>query len=1069
MSGRGTGFVVDNRPDEDREKVVDYLRKWCNASDRFDIATGYFEIGALSQLDGDWQKLDKIRILMGDQTSPSTKSKILEGVRSELDHSFDAEKDRHYFMEAVPRIVEAIRSGKIEIKIYSKHKFHAKLYLTHAKPELEVVPSVALVGSSNFTIPGTSKNIELNVRVDPQSQVEELQEWFEEFWEEAEGVSDEILQTIEPHVREYEPFLVYGRALEEYFRGREVTVGGWLNDEKDEEGKYVAEGDLNFSQMYYKLDQYQKDGFLNMMKIADNWRGGFLCDGVGLGKTYIGLAILEYLAGFKHQRVLLISPKSVHDAVWSHELKDKLGHLYTKRGMGNIHAIKKTELINLEESDADFIRNYFDAIVIDEGHHFRNRQKNKSYEALRSIINDGPEGTKQVFFLTATPINNDIFDLYRMISLFTNDDDEHFARMGVHNLKGHFLKMKRDLAILMTDDEESDVDVQAGLTKPEASDRLRNDDLVNELVVQRSRAFVRASMEGAEREIRFPVPSPPRVGAYDLERVYGDLLHEFVTAFDRQNPLFKLSIYYPYNRFLGKESEDNEFAMEKGRLQAIARLIRTNFLKRFESSFKAFQASCHNLMLKNLAWLKHYGSEGELEGRLSSWQEDNRMHIDRARELNPNYEELDEDQDPLGDLDETNLTNWASEGDFDIEGIVEDTYDDLTQLVRFLSLMETITPETDDKLRILEELLNSAEIGAARKVIVFTEYRDTALYLEEQLKSRITDRVIDEIDSQSKSDRVKLIRRFSPYYNNSSSAEIEEKGDEEIDVLISTDVLAEGLNLQDATRLINYDIHWNPVRLMQRIGRIDRRLNPEAEDNIVADHPSLAEERGKVAYWNFLPPDQLNDVLGLFERVSGKILHISKVLGIEGGYGLTEDQEVDHLKDFNELYEGKRSVEEELRLIFQRLCREHGPIEQDGTGKRERWKEMPTRTISGKRGEGRFAFFCYSIPGPTIEGGEDGDAEFWTHKDGHSRWYLCDLESDDILDKTSEMMVVNGAIECEPGEGRVMNLSEDEFSEARQKVEDHIFEGIMQDLKVPHQNPDGSKIDQKLICWMSVA
>ncbi|SVD81408.1 uncharacterized protein METZ01_LOCUS434262, partial [marine metagenome] len=228
MGVRGTGFIVDNRPDEDLGKVVDYLRKWCNASDRFDIATGYFEIGALSQLDGDWQKLDKIRILMGDQTSASTKSKILEGVRSELDHSFDAEKDRHYFMEAVPEIVEAIRSGKIEIKIYSKHKFHAKLYLTHAKPELEVVPSVALVGSSNFTIPGTSKNIELNVRVDPQSQVEELQEWFEEFWEEAEDVSDEILQTIEPHVREYEPFLVYGRALEEYFRGREVTIGTWL-------------------------------------------------------------------------------------------------------------------------------------------------------------------------------------------------------------------------------------------------------------------------------------------------------------------------------------------------------------------------------------------------------------------------------------------------------------------------------------------------------------------------------------------------------------------------------------------------------------------------------------------------------------------------------------------------------------------------------------------------------------------------------------------------------------------------------------------------------------------------
>ena len=127
-----------------------------------------------------------------------------------------------------------------------------------------------------------------------------------------------------------------------------------------------------------------------------------------------------------------------------------------------------------------------------------------------------------------------------------------------------------------------------------------------------------------------------------------------------------------------------------------------------------------------------------------------------------------------------------------------------------------------------------------------------------------------------------MIRRFSPYYNGSSSAKVAAEGKEEIRVLISTDILAEGLNLQDATRLINYDIHWNPVRLMQRIGRVDRRMNPVIEARMIADHPELKEQRGKVAFWNFLPPDELDDLLRLFQRVTSKVLVISRTLGIEG-------------------------------------------------------------------------------------------------------------------------------------------------------------------------------------------
>ena len=237
--------------------------------------------------------------------------------------------------------------------------------------------------------------------------------------------------------------------------------------------------------------------------------------------------------------------------------------------------------------------------------------------------------------------------------------------------------------------------------------------------------------------------------------------------------------------------------------------------------------------------------------------------------------------------------------------------------------MDGITPESDNKIVELVKILNSDQMTSSGKVVIFSEFMTTARYIERELKKRIPDRVIVEIDSKTSENRTGVVRRFSPYYNGLTSESLREQKKEEIQVLISTDVLAEGLNLQDSLRLINYDIHWNPVRLMQRIGRIDRRLNPENEAKIIADHPDCESERKNIAYWNFLPPNQLDTLLGLFQRVTGKYFNIAKILGIEGGYGLTEDQELPDLSDFNEMYLGKRTVEEELRLKYQDICREY--------------------------------------------------------------------------------------------------------------------------------------------------
>jgi phosphatidylserine/phosphatidylglycerophosphate/cardiolipin synthase-like enzyme len=184
----GELFIVDNS--DESWKGLKYLQDWTEIASSFDIATGFFEIGSLLALDGRWQKLDTIRILMGDQATARTRQALLEGVRKhvcqKLDASLEAEKETNDMLAGTGAIVEALRQGKIQCRVYAKRKFHAKAYITH--PRLAVVGSVALVGSSNFTLPGLTENIELNIQIRAPGDVSQLQAWYEHHWQQAEDM-----------------------------------------------------------------------------------------------------------------------------------------------------------------------------------------------------------------------------------------------------------------------------------------------------------------------------------------------------------------------------------------------------------------------------------------------------------------------------------------------------------------------------------------------------------------------------------------------------------------------------------------------------------------------------------------------------------------------------------------------------------------------------------------------------------------------------------------------------------------------------------------------------------------
>ena len=268
-------------------------------------------------------------------------------------------------------------------------------------------------------------------------------------------------------------------------------------------------------------------------------------------------------------------------------------------------------------------------------------------------------------------------------------------------------------------------------------------------------------------------------------------------------------------------------------------------------------------------------------------------------------------------------------------------------------------------------------------------------------------------------------------------------------ILISTDVLSEGLNLQDATRLINYDLHWNPVRLMQRIGRTDRRMDPEVEARIVADHPDQEPLRGTAQYYNFLPPDELNVLLSLYKTVTHKTLRISKTFGIENGKLLRPDDDFDVLRDFVRLCEGRESQGESMSLELQRLLAENPDLE-------EQLKAFPNRVFSGKESpkpDTRAVFFCFARPA------RDPEAEQWSVEAGDVKWYLYDIGGEKILEDPGEIIEF---IRSTPDTPRVCQTGQDTLVAIREKLDAHIKKDYLRKVQAP------SGLKPVLRAWMEL-
>jgi hypothetical protein len=1044
----GDLFIVDNG--DSSWKVSSYLADWCELSTAIDIATGYFEIGSLLGLAEKWQSVDHIRILMGDDVSFRTRrafARGLERIEGQLDQSLEAEKAENEFLEGVPAIVDAIRSGKIQCRVYRKAKFHAKAYITHSR--LAVLGSFALVGSSNFTYPGLNDNVELNVQI-KGPEVGLLQDWYEHYWEEAEDITPDILRAVERHIELRSPFEIWFKALDEFFRGRELEPDAW---------------DAERSLVFKLLDKYQQDAYRNLLLIAGRYGEAFLCDGVGLGKTYVGLMLIERLVFKEGKQVVLFAPKAAREDVWEPVLRRYLGKVFS--GFVNLKIYNHTDLQRLGHwpQEMEMTVRDADVVIIDEAHHFRNPgirgqgvRAPSRYRQLQEYLQNS-ERPKQLFCLTATPVNNSIHDFRHMIELYTGANDRYFApTLGIHSLRAHFVQLEKDILGRLPSTQQLDLLLETELQ--EAERMLHSDTVFDALVVQRSRTYVKESqrINGGSGAI-FPERELPRMAPYSIKATYGGLLQSVSTAFHKQHPLFVLGIYYPLAYWKGDKEGAAYRSFDEGRQKQVVMLIRTLFLKRFESSAEAFEGSCWRLLRKLLAWVTvHVQSEHDRH-RLERWKVKNAELIGyvqaHQQELWPEEADEDEVEDFLNE-DVLNAVEHLDPEQFDVDSILDDTFDDLNQLADFLNEFKRVTPAQDDKLKALIKLLKADSVLKSQKVIIFTEFADTARYLEKELtRAGITG--LHRIDGgSSQRQRSDVIHRFAPYYNGLSSAEVAAEGKEEIRVLISTDVLSEGLNLQDATRLINYDLHWNPVRLMQRIGRVDRRMNPEVENRILADHPELKELRGKVAFWNFLPPDELDELLHLFQRVTSKVLVISRTLGIEGQTLLTPDDKFDPVKELNEQCDGKLSETEELRLEYVELVKQYPELAAT-------LAHLPLKAFSGRaspRPGSRAVFFCYRIPrlDTSLFDTETGQAR-WSDAAGLTVWLCYDLEGNRVL---TEPGTIADLIRSTPDTPRHCAIDRPKLSSLRQEVEKQVTRDYLRPLQAP---PGVTPI---LKCWMEL-
>lgn len=949
----GLSSIVDNQGENTLQNALARIAK---GAIQWDIASAFFSIEALALLADALEPIEKIRILIGDDADATQRIRLVNLLKSRSDEDLLKLRENHPLLLTLKKVEPLFTSGRVEARCYTRRKFHAKASITLRDADSDGDPIRGIVGSGNFTRAGLTQNIELNVRLNID-QVGTLKTWFDERWEEADPVPvTKIMgEEIGRHLKLYEPYLIYRKALALWGASRQdeaATVSGLLAD---------------------KLDPHQEVGYKQALRILERENGVLICDGVGLGKSFIALALMERFCR-EGKRVLLIAPKAILESSWKGYLKQYLADY--EEDFGSLVDRPMTFFgfdANPESNDPATIRNVealrklserADVIVIDESHNFRTTSAAR-YKNLYRVLAPQRNGRKKMVLLTATPINTAYRDLAVQMALITHDEGS-IAGISVASLLGAAnaldIQARAGNGQSATGGGQMLLDL-LGLDRPQTNDDILRA-AIEAVVIQRSRATCIAL--AGEKELRFPIRRKPEAIEYNFDGG-GALYRSVVLTTERR---FKPGIAFfrelkqaeeeaqtkgkkfDPTKILQKKTEGIKFAAFLPELykrqSAVERdakreqdelrltgLVYANTLKQLESSPVAFQGILQSLGKGLMARLKHVLGEAAnpLIATHEAWVRTPLFPQTDAIEADADTGETDTTDD-LADDGETldasgeETEDWIAKAIHErslakkLEGFSDKTHRvddwknaiaaDLDYLREVHATIIAARKSEDPKLtRVVETLRKDTEEG--KRVLVFTQSQRTADYLERELKRRLPKAGVARIDSRNLKIRPAVLYAFCPGYNPLPAGNWPPSVPKQVDILISTDVLSEGVNLQEARAILNYDIHWNPVRLIQRIGRVDRRLDAKITPNV-----------HEFAIYNVLPPRDIESIIELVGRVETRTLKISRTLGLDQAFFKATDDD-GTLKEFNKLYEGDSTDADKALHKFVAFSREDAP------------------------------------------------------------------------------------------------------------------------------------------------
>lgn len=858
------------RDNHTRGTVADFLRAKTQSGSNLSIVSAYFTIYAYDALKEELDRIEHLDFLFGepsfvnrlDPSKTEKKAFIIDAAGLELSNKLQQKRVAKECADWIER--------KVDIKtIKQSNLLHGKMYHV-ATAGVED----AILGSSNFTVRGlglgnAGNNIELNLIVDGNRDRQELKQWFDELWGNEALVKDvkkDVLNYLKQLYENNTPEFIYYKTLFHIF---EKFLGDAGKTDAD-----LGKTSLFETGIWKALFEFQKDGAKGAINKILKHNGCIIADSVGLGKTYEALAVMKYFE-LKNERVLVLCPKKLRDNWTVYKANSLLNPFVADRFRYDV--VSHTDLsretgysgdINL----ATLNWSNYDLIVIDESHNFRNNTPGKKdeegniirksrYQRLMDDIIKSGVRTK-VLLLSATPVNNDLKDLRNQLYFLTENRDDAFAdSIGVGSLKETLATAQKVFSIWA---KKQTHERKTGELLEKLNAAFFK--LLDELTIARSRKHIQKYYKATIVQLGgFPKREKPASIYPEI-----DLRGRFL-SYDKLNDEiagYKLALFNPSRFVMPEHKVDYEkkgaFPFTQGQRETfLIGMMKVNFLKRLESSVKSFEITMERTIAK---------IEG-LEKKIKNFQalpKQNPESEELELELDdPGHDEELEDAMQVGGKLKFRLNHLRLNGD---DGWLKALKRDKDQLRILYNAAQDVTPETDAKLAELKRLIaakvkmpTTNKLGEAnRKVLVFTAFADTATYLYESLLEWGSKElgihmalVCGGGDTRStfgESAYDQILTNFSPRAKHRAKIpSMPQSG--EIDLLIATDCISEGQNLQDCDYLINYDIHWNPVRIIQRFGRIDR----------------IGSVNSAVHLVNFWPTEDLNKYINLKNRVEARM------------------------------------------------------------------------------------------------------------------------------------------------------------------------------------------------------